>query len=116
VTDIVSGFIAALDADEVVGEVINLGSGFEISIGDTVRVIADVMGTTVDVVLDEQRLRPDKSEVERLLSGSEKARRLLKWSPQFSGVEGFKRGLARTVEWFRNPANLARYKADAYNL
>lgn len=116
VTDTVAGFIAALRAERVVGEVINLGSGFEISIGDTARTIADVMGTTVEVVLDEQRLRPEKSEVERLYASNEKAKRLLNWSPEFSGLEGFRRGLAKTVEWFGDPANLARYKVDAYNL
>ena len=65
VTDTVAGFIAALHADRVVGEVINLGSGFEISIGETAQTIAAVMGTTIEVMLDEQRLRPEKSEVER---------------------------------------------------
>jgi dTDP-glucose 4,6-dehydratase len=116
VTDTVAGFIAALSADGVAGEVINLGSGFEISIGDTARTIAEVMGTSIDVQLDEQRLRPEKSEVERLFASNEKAKRLLHWSPAFGGLDGFKRGLAKTVEWFRDPANLARYKADAYNL
>jgi len=116
VTDTVAGFIAALKVDQVNGEVINLGSGFEISIGDTARTIAEVMGTTIDVVLDEQRLRPEKSEVERLYACNDKARRMLNWSPQYSGLDGFRRGLARTVEWFQDPANLARYKADTYNL
>ena len=116
VTDTVAGFIAALRADRVLGEVINLGSGFEISIGETARAIADVMGASIEVVRDEQRLRPEKSEVERLFASNAKAKSLLDWSPQYSGLDGFKRGLAKTVAWFRDPANLARYKADAYNL
>jgi NAD dependent epimerase/dehydratase len=116
VTDTVAGFIAALTADRVAGEVIKLGSGFEISIGETARAIADVMGTTIEVTLDEQRLRPEKSEVERLWASNEKAHQLLNWSPQFAGLDGFKRGLGTTIEWFRDPANLARYRADAYNL
>lgn len=116
VTDTVAGFIAALAADDVVGEVINLGSGFEVSIGDTVRLIADAMGQSVEVVLDEQRLRPDKSEVERLCASSDKARRLLHWSPKFGGLDGLRRGLAHTVDWFTDPSNLSRYKVDAYNL
>jgi dTDP-glucose 4,6-dehydratase len=116
VTDTVAGFIAALRARDVVGEVINLGSGFEVSIGDTVEAIAEVMGVTIEVTLDKARLRPDKSEVERLLASREKASRLLKWSPQFGGLDGFKRGLAKTVEWFSDPANLARYRPDAYTL
>ena len=116
VTDTVAGFFSALEADYVVGEVLNLGSGFEISIGDTVQAIAEVMGAAIEVTLDEERLRPDKSEVGRLFASIDKARRLLKWSPQFAGIDGFKRGLAKTAEWFSDPANLARYKPDAYNL
>jgi len=116
VADTVAGFMAAVEADRVVGEVINLGSGFEISIGDTAHAIADVMGTTIEVVRDDQRLRPEKSEVERLCASSDKARRLIGWSPEFAGLDGFKRGLAQTVDWFRDPGNLARYKVEAYNL
>ena len=116
VTDTVSGFISSLNADSVVGEVINLGSGFEISIGETARLVAEVMEASVELELDEQRLRPEKSEVERLCAGTDKARRLLNWSPQFAGIDGFKRGLKKTAEWFSDPANLARYKPDAYNL
>ncbi len=116
VTDTVAGFMMALEADHVVGEVINLGSGFEISIGDTARAIAEVMGANIELVLDDQRLRPDRSEVERLCASTDKARRLLNWAPEFGGLAGFRRGLARTVDWFKEPANLARYKVDAYNL
>jgi dTDP-glucose 4,6-dehydratase len=116
VADTVAGFISALQAEHVVGEVINLGSGFEISIGDTARAIADVMGATIELVHDEQRLRPENSEVERLFASTDKARRLLNWAPHFGGADGFKNGLAQTVEWFRDPANLARYKVDAYNV
>jgi NAD dependent epimerase/dehydratase len=116
VADTVSGFIAALNSSKGVGEVINLGSGFEISIGDAARVIADVMGAEIEIVTDKQRLRPEKSEVERLCASNDKARRLLGWTPAYAGLEGFKRGVVQTVEWFRDPNNLARYKAELYNL
>ena len=116
VTDTVAGFIAALKAEQAVGEVINLGSGFEVSIGDAARAIAAAMGVTIEVTLDEQRLRPERSEVERLFASTEKARRLLQWSPRFAGLDGFKRGLVETVNWFTDPANLARYKVEEYNL
>ena len=117
VTDTVAGFVSALRAgDHVVGEVINLGSGFEISIGDTARTIGRVMGAPIELVHDEQRIRPERSEVERLFAATDKARRLLEWSPTFAGQDGFEKGLAQTVEWFMDPANLARYKADEYNL
>lgn len=116
VRDTVRGFLAVAESPAAVGEVINIGSNFEISVGDTCRLIAQVMGREVEIETDEQRLRPDGSEVERLWADNGKARRLLGWEPAYGGREGFARGLAETVEWFCAPANLARYKADLYNL
>ena len=116
VTDTVAGFVVALDSARGVGEVINLGSNFEISIGDAARMIADVMGADIVIESDQQRLRPDRSEVERLWASNEKARELLGWTPRYAGLEGFRRGLGETVEWFRVPANLASFKSEIYNL
>jgi NAD dependent epimerase/dehydratase len=116
VSDTVAGFVAALEATGGIGEVINIGSGFEISIGDTCRTIAEVMGVEVEVLTDEDRIRPQNSEVERLWACNKKARELLDWTPDYGGIEGFRRGLQETVEWFRNPDNLGAYKADVYNL
>lgn len=116
VSDTVAGFIAALNSDRCVGEVINLGSSFEISIGDTAHAIAEVMGIEINIVTDEQRLRPEKSEVERLWADNRKARALLDWKPQFGGVEGFRCGLVETVAWFSQTSHLASYKSDLYNL
>jgi dTDP-glucose 4,6-dehydratase len=116
VADTAAGFIAALRASGTEGEVINVGSGFEISIGNTARAIAEIMKADIEIVSDDQRVRPAASEVERLFAGTDKARRLLGWSPKYGGLDGFKRGLAATVEWFSMPNNLARYKAEIYNL
>lgn len=116
VADTVAGFVAALDSDRAVGEVINIGSNFEISIGDTAHEIAEVMGVEIDILTDEQRLRPEKSEVERLWASNTKAKELLGWQPKYGGLEGFQRGLTETVAWFREPKNLAGYKAGIYNL
>lgn len=116
VADIVRGFVAALDSDRCIGEVINVGSNFEISIGDTARTIADLMGADIDIVADERRLRPRKSEVERLWAANDKAHELLGWRPQYAGLEGFRRGLSETVEWFTHSLHLASYKSLAYNL
>jgi NAD dependent epimerase/dehydratase len=116
VADTVAGFIAAMKSERGVGEVINLGSNFEISIGDTARAIAEVMGEDIQIITDDQRLRPEKSEVERLWASNDKAHKLLGWQPQYGGLEGFRRGLSETVAWFRQPGNLAAYKADIYNL
>ncbi|UTV39270.1 NAD-dependent 4,6-dehydratase LegB (plasmid) [Ensifer adhaerens] len=117
VTDTVRGFAAIADCDSAIGEVVNIGSNFEISIGDTVMAIADVMGVDVEIVTDEQRIRPEKSEVERLWADTTKAQRLFGWSAEFGGsIEGFRKGLEKTVEWFTKPENLAQYKHDKYNI
>lgn len=116
VKDTVDGFVSALRSDAGVGEVINFGSNYEISIGDTASLIAEVMGAEIEIQTDETRLRPANSEVERLWADNAKARRMLGWQPAYSGRDGFKRGLAETVEWFSEPCNLAGYKADRYNI
>jgi NAD dependent epimerase/dehydratase len=116
VADTVAGFMAALSAEESVGEFINLGSNFEISIGDTARAIADVMKVEIEIISDDARLRPANSEVERLYAANGKAQRLLNWQPKYGGIEGFHRGLVETANWFSKPENLAPYKADIYNL
>lgn len=116
VADTVSGFIKALESDAGIGEVINLGSNFEISIGDTARTIAEVMNTEIEIMTDKQRLRPDTSEVERLWADNQKAQELLNWKPAYDGLEGFRRGLHETVTWFTAPESLEAYKADRYNL
>ena len=107
---------AALDSDAGAGEVINLGSNFEISIADTATLIADVMGVELATESDAVRLRPEKSEVERLWADNRKARELLGWEPAYAGRDGLRRGLSETVAWFRDPENLRRYKTGAYTL
>jgi len=116
VADTVAAFGAALVSDASVGEVINIGSNFEISIGDTARTIADVMGAEIELVSDQQRLRPEKSEVERLWCANAKALSMLEWRPKYAGPEGFRRGLKETVDWFLEPENLRAYRSDVYNL
>jgi dTDP-glucose 4,6-dehydratase len=116
VQDTVSGFIAMLHSDKAVGEVINIGSNYEISIGETAQLIAEVMGSSISIETDNVRLRPENSEVERLWADNQKAQRLLNWKPSYGAREGFKHGLQETVEWFTNADNLKRYKADIYNI
>jgi nucleoside-diphosphate-sugar epimerase len=108
--------MAAIISENIVGEVINLGSNYEISIGETVKAIAELMGVDIEIITDRQRLRPEKGEVERLYADNSKAGRLMKWSPEYGGPEGFKRGLTRTIEWFSDPDHLSMYKTEIYNL
>ena len=116
VADTVRGFIAVAESDRSIGEVINIGSNFEISIGETVNLIADVMGAQIEIETEQARLRPDKSEVERLWADNSKAHKFLGWSPLYGGKEGFRRGLAETSNWFSKQENLSRYKVGIYNI
>ena len=109
IADTVRGFIAAAESNNIDGETINLGSQFEISIEDTANAIAEVMGSEVKIEQDPQRMRPEKSEVERLFASNKKAKELLNWEPEFGGVEGFKKGLKLTSDWFSNEINLKKY-------
>jgi dTDP-glucose 4,6-dehydratase len=116
VADTVAGFIAVADSPASVGRVINVGSGFEIAIGDTARLIAEVMGVEIEIETDERRLRPAGSEVERLWADTALARELLGWVPAFGGREGFRRGLERTAAWFADPANRDGYRPGHYQV
>jgi len=117
VRDTALGLVAALaaPAERVLGQVINLGNGFEISIGDLAHEIASAVGVPLAIEREEERLRPAKSEVERLLSDNRKAASLLDWHPRYCGIDGLRRGLRETIAWFREGANLDAYKSTAYN-
>ena len=116
VQDTVAGFIAAMNSVRGLGEVVNLGSNFEISIGETAQLIAEVMNTDIEIITDQARFRPDKSEVERLWADNTKSKHLFGWQPSYGGREGFKRGLTETADWFAKGANLSSYKSEIYNV
>jgi NAD dependent epimerase/dehydratase len=116
VTDIAQGFTQAAAAKGGIGQVVNIGSAFEISIGDTARLIAQLMQAEIEIVQSEERFRPAASEVDRLFAGTAKAATELGWKPDFGGRDGFARGLEKTIAWFRDPNNLARYKSERYNV
>jgi dTDP-glucose 4,6-dehydratase len=116
IKDTVTGFIAVAKTDITVGEVINIGSNYEISIGRLVELIADIMQTKVEIQTEQERLRPEKSEVERLWADNSKAQELTEWKPQYAGQEGLKRGLTETIAWFSDINNLKRYRSGIYNL
>lgn len=116
VKDTVQGFIDVAKSDNSIGEVINIGSNYEISIGDTVKLIAEIMNEEIEIETDEIRLRPEKSEVNRLWADNAKARNLIGWKPNYGEREGFKRGLLETIAWFTNEENLKKYKVDVYNI
>ena len=110
VADTVSAFIKSAESPKSVGQVMNFGSGKEISIGDLAEKIILLTGRDVNIVCDEERIRPEKSEVNRLRADATKARELLGWEPQFSLTDG----LRSTINWVSE--YLGRYKADVYNV
>ena len=112
VKDTCRGFIALAESREAIGETINIGSNFEISVGDTLNLIKDIMKSDVEFITDEQRIRPGKSEVFRLWCDNSKINKLTGFEPDFS----IEQGLRKTVEWFTHPQNLQKYKADIYNV
>lgn len=116
VRDTVAGFIAIAESKATIGEVTNIGSGFEISVGDAANLIAKLMGHEITINVDDDRLRPVNSEVERLWAATDKAQRITAWRPAYAGLEGFGRGMQETITWFTNPKNLERYDPARYQL
>jgi len=116
VDDTVNGFISALESDKGVGETVNLGTNFEISIFDTASLIAKQMGVEIQIQSTVERQRPINSEVERLWADNSKAKSLFGWEPKYFGLAGLSEGLRKTIAWFEKPTNLFRYKHDEYNI
>ena len=112
VADTCRGFLALERCDKAIGETVNIGSNFEISVGDTLKLIRELMQSDVEFLTDEQRLRPGKSEVFRLWCDNTKIHELTGFTPGYS----IRDGLKATVEWFTRPENLGKYKADIYNV
>ena len=112
VADTCRGFITLGSCDEAVGQVVNIGSNYEISVGDTLNLIKDIMKSDVEFITDQQRIRPKNSEVNRLWCNNDKIFAMTGFKPEYD----IRRGLEATVEWFSDPQNLKKYKADIYNV
>jgi len=112
VEDICRGFILLSQCDKAIGETVNIGSKYEVSIKETFELIKDIMHSDAKLITDEQRIRPEKSEVFRLWCDNSKIKALTGFEPKYS----IREGLEKTVEWFTNPQNLGKYKPGIYNL
>ena len=112
VDDTCRGFIALAECDESIGQVVNIGSNFEISIGDTLNMIKELMDSDVKFIVDSQRIRPEKSEVFRLLCDNSKIKKLTGFKSQV----GIREGLQRTIDWILKSDNLKKYKSEIYNV
>ncbi len=116
VDDTVAGMIAVAESDETVGRTVNLGTGYDIGIGELAGLIAELMHEPIEIETDPDRVRPAGSEVDRLCADNSLARELTGWCPELAGPEGLCEGLSRTIDWFTEPTNLARYRADQYTI
>ena len=112
VEDTCRGFLALAKCDEAIGQTVNIGSNFEISVEDTLKLIRQLMNSDVEFLMEDERIRPQKSEVFRLWCDDSKIRSLTQFQPQFD----IHAGLGLTIEWFSNPENLRKYKTDIYNV
>jgi len=112
VKDTVNGFIEIANSNHTIGEEINIATQTEISIGELAQELINQINPKATIVADEIRTRPEKSEVERLLGCNEKIRQLTAWKPTYP----FKQGITETIEWFKKPQNLNRYKTKIYNI
>ena len=116
VEDTVDGFLKIGQSSKSIGEIINIGSGFEISIKDLCLMIQDITETDIKIISDHKRIRPKSGEVYRLKADNTKAKKILKWKPLYSGKNGLKKGLKETIEWFSNSENMSKYKTNIYNI
>lgn len=112
VKDTCEGFVALAESEKTIGEVINIGSNFEISIGDTLNLIKEIMQSDVEFITDSQRIRPKNSEVFRLWCDNTKIKSLTGFNPKYD----IKQGLKETIDWITQPQNLAKYKSEIYNV
>lgn len=112
VLDTCRGMIALAESDQTIGETVNIGSNYEISVGDTLNIIRELMHSNVEFVTDEQRIRPKNSEVFRLWCDNTKINTLTGFTPKYS----IREGLQHTIDWFTKADNLSRYKIDIYNV
>lgn len=112
VADTCRGFLELARCDKAVGQTVNIGSNFEISVGDTLNLIRELMNSDVEFLTDQQRLRPGKSEVFRLWCDNTRIRELTGFEPAYD----IRTGLQATIDWFTRAENLAKYKADIYNV
>jgi len=110
VEDTASGFIEILESDYTIGEEINIATGKEISVGQLADELIKQINPAAKIIHDDKRLRPEKSEVDRLLGSNEKIQKLTQWKPNHT----FEQGIAKTIDWFRQPENLAKYKSNMY--
>ena len=112
VKDTCEAFIATANSSKTIGEVVNSASNFEISVGETAELISKMMNSSINIESELERIRPEKSEVNRLYGCNKKIFSLTDWNPKYAGIDGFVKGLEKTIDWFMDPKNLELYSTN----
>ena len=115
IADTIDAFISSMKLKKTIGEIINIGTGSEISIEKIIKLTNQITGNNKKIVVDKQRVRPKNSEVLRLCASNKKAKKLLNWKPTLIGIKGFEEGLRKTIKWFQDSENTQQYKSNIYN-
>ncbi len=116
VEDTCAAYLSISKSSKAIGKVVNAASNFEISIGDTAKLISEIMNKPIEIEEDRKRFRPKESEVNRLFGDNTLIRSLTDWEPKYAGLNGFKKGLEKTITWFSDPKNLSRYRINQYEI
>jgi len=114
IDDTVNAFLKFGNTKKTTGEIINIGTGFEISIKELIKLISKITKKTINVEQDKARVRPKLGEVDRLKANNKKAKEIIGWSPKYVGQSGLQKGLKSTIRWFEN--NIDKYKSNIYNV
>ena len=116
VIDTVEAFVATINNKKIIGETINIGSNSEVSVKEITKLISSLTNIKKKIIVEKKRVRSEKSEVKRLNCCNLKAKKLLNWSPKYSGKKNFFNSLEKTLEWYKKPNNLKKFKSEIYNI
>ena len=116
IEDTVNAFKQAIDNQKIIGDVVNIGNGYNISVKELGTQISNILNKEIKFDIDKSRIRKPKTEVKDLRADNSKAKKILKWTPKFSGKAGLNKGLRKTINWFSDPKNLLKYKKNIYNI
>jgi NAD dependent epimerase/dehydratase len=116
ISDTVDGFVSTIKNEKIIGETINIGNNYEISIKDIYTIIRKQLKINKKIMIDKPRVRSSGTEVKRLFASNKKAKKLLNWSPKFKNKNGIENGIKIAIEWYKNPNNIKKFKSDIYNI
>ena len=116
ITDTVDGFFSTIKSEKIIGETINIGNNYEITIKEIFKIISDQTNIHKKIIIDKQRVRSSSTEVKRLWASNKKAKKLLGWEPKFKNKLGIEKGIKITLDWYKNPENIKKFKTDIYNI